>query len=94
MLIEAALKSGGIDVQFAPTSAPGFSPAPGIDVTGPDKALVGALKTELSVDGKLQLRDPNKKPPVVVGGMFVGVWSPRAAQADIYVGVKPIPLAQ
>jgi hypothetical protein len=88
-LLNAALTSGGIDVQFAPTPSPLILPV-GINVTGSDKAFVEGIKRALR--GKLDLTDPNWKPAQVVGGVFVGAYSPKAISADIFVGAKPFSL--
>jgi hypothetical protein len=91
-LLNAALKSGGIDVQFAPTPSPLILPV-GINVTGSDKSFVDAIKHALSSGGKLDLTDPKWKPTQVVGGIFVGAYSPKAISVDIFVGAKPFSVA-
>lgn len=91
-LLNAALKSGGIDVQFAPTPSPLILPV-GINVTGSDKSFVDAIKHALSSEGQLDLTDPKWKPTQVVGGVFVGAYSPKAISADIFVGAKPFSVA-
>ena len=91
MLIQAALRYGGIEVQFSPTPAPGFANLPvGLKIDGSEKRFVDGLRRVLSTEGGLGLADPNWKPEF--SGTFQGVQIPRADQADIFVGVKPVKL--
>lgn len=90
-LLRAALTSGGIDVQFAPTPSPLILPV-GINVTGSDESFVDAIKRACKSEGKLDLTDPKWKPTQVVGGVFVGAYSPKAISVDIFVGAKPFTL--
>ncbi|MGA8272646.1 MAG: hypothetical protein WB919_13890 [Candidatus Sulfotelmatobacter sp.] len=93
-LIKAALNSGRIDAEVFPNPFPGFVNFPvGVQVSGSDKTFVERLRNVLSETGKLTLTDPKWKPQAT-SGPRTGIWSQKASQADIFVGVKPLPSGQ
>lgn len=94
MLIEAALKYGGIETQLFPNPAPGLSTLPmGVRVTGSDNSFVNGLKKVLASEGQLTLSDPNWH-PLRVAGASVGILLPKASQAQIFVRIKPLKMVK
>jgi hypothetical protein len=88
--ITAALRYGNVDALFFSNTSPGIQSLPvGIRVTGTDEPLVKSLRRILNTKGKLEVTDPEWQPQQTAG-VVTTAQLPKPADAEIFVGVKPM----
>ena len=92
MQIVVILRAAGISVEDRTASMMpigGF--APGVHVSGTRDDLVSRIRTALSAFGHLVVA-PAGSPTQGGSGMSTGAGSPAPVDAEILIGVKPIPM--